>query len=245
MKKCADKPIAIAALIFFAVWLFVGLPMMYAPGEGHVHGAILGVKYGECLLFLATVVLAWTTWMLVKGAEKTAERQLRAYVLVDKATAFSANREGAIAFYGSDTGRGGQPLEIRSGYQPVAIFEFKNFGQTPAHDVEMFGNAAIVPWPLKLETLPEIDFSQNHSKQIIGPGGIRTKYDLFVEPHIITGEEYQGLTNERLAIFFFGEVRYLDAFGKRRVTRYRFFSGGQMGLRGTTLGEHDGGNSYA
>jgi hypothetical protein len=43
---------------------------------------LLGVKYGEWLLLAATVPLVWATWQLVKSVEKTAERQLRAYVVV-------------------------------------------------------------------------------------------------------------------------------------------------------------------
>jgi uncharacterized membrane protein len=66
-KPSDDRIIAIVALVALAAWLLIGLPILYLPTEGHVHGEILGVKYGEWLLFLATVVLAWTTWLLVKG----------------------------------------------------------------------------------------------------------------------------------------------------------------------------------
>jgi hypothetical protein len=244
MPRNSDEKIALVALIAFAAWLLVGLPLLYLPSQEHVHGEFLGVKYGEWLLFLATVGLAVTTWLLVKGAEKTAERQLRAYVLVDKATVFSATQEGVIVFYQADTGKGHQQMEVRADYQPMARFDFKNFGQTPAHDVEMFGNAAIVPWPLNPGTLPEIDWDQAHSRQIIGPGGIREKYEMFAQPHVVSAEEYNGLRSGTLALVFFGEVRYLDAFGENRITRYRFFTGGGMGLRGISLSEHDGGNSY-
>ena len=84
MPKNSDEKIALIALIALAAWLFVGLPLLYLPPQDHIHGEFLGVKFGEWLLVLETVALAVTTWMLVKGAEKTAERQLRAYVLVDK-----------------------------------------------------------------------------------------------------------------------------------------------------------------
>jgi hypothetical protein len=70
----------------------------------------------------------------------------------------------------------------------VATFTFKNFGQTPAHDVEMFGNVAIVPWPIREEDLPELDLGTG-SREIIGPGGIRRKIELFAQPHLITSEE--------------------------------------------------------
>jgi hypothetical protein len=54
MPKFSDEKIALVALIAFAAWLFVGLPILYLPSQEHVHGEILGVKYGEWLLFLAT-----------------------------------------------------------------------------------------------------------------------------------------------------------------------------------------------
>jgi hypothetical protein len=82
MTKFSDERIALVALVSLAAWFLVALPILYLPSEGHVHGEILGVKYGEWLLFLATVVLAWTTWLLVKGAKQPAERQLRAYIHV-------------------------------------------------------------------------------------------------------------------------------------------------------------------
>jgi hypothetical protein len=113
MTKISDCKVALFALIFFAGWLFIGLPLLYLPSQDHVHGEILGVKYGEWLLFLATAGLASATWQLVTGAEKTAERQLRAYVLVEKATVFSITREGVPAFYPADTGKGHQVMEVR------------------------------------------------------------------------------------------------------------------------------------
>jgi hypothetical protein len=82
MGKNVDEKIALVALIAFAAWLFVVLPLLYLPSQDHVHSEILGVKYGEWLLFLATAALFWATWRLVTGAEKTAERQLRAYLFV-------------------------------------------------------------------------------------------------------------------------------------------------------------------
>jgi hypothetical protein len=84
MLRNSDDKIALVALIAFAAWLLVGLPLLYLPSHEHVHGEILGVKYGEWLLFIATAALAGTTWLLVRGGEKTAKQQLRAYVTVQE-----------------------------------------------------------------------------------------------------------------------------------------------------------------
>jgi hypothetical protein len=60
------------------------------------------------LVFGATGLLWWTTRDLVRGAEDTAERQLRAYVLPEKALLVNIN----------------DPT-------PHYIFHAKNYGQTP------------------------------------------------------------------------------------------------------------------
>jgi hypothetical protein len=45
MPKMSEGKIAIGALIALAAWLLIGLPLLYLPSEGHVHGEILDVKY--------------------------------------------------------------------------------------------------------------------------------------------------------------------------------------------------------
>ena len=184
MPKNSDEKIALIALIALAAWLFVGLPLLYLPPQDHVHGEFSASKsVSGCWFSRRLRWRCWSTWMLVKGAEKTAERQLRAYVLVDKATVFSATRELVVALYPADTGKGGQRMEVQAGYQPMAHFYFKNFGQTPAHDVEMFGNAAIVPWPLMPETFPDIDWGREQSRQSLDQVG-SVKRLRFLPSHI-------------------------------------------------------------
>ena len=87
----------------------------------------------------------------------------------------------------------------------MAHFYFKNFGQTPAHDVEMFGNAEIVPWPLMPETFPDIDWGREQSRPIIGPGGVRKKIEVFTQPHLVSAEEYNGSANRHARRDFFRE----------------------------------------
>jgi hypothetical protein len=113
MQKTTDGKIALVALIAFAAWLLIVLPLLYLPGQGHSHGEILGVKYGEWLLFLATMALFWATWRLVNGAERTAERQLRAYVMIRTVTV----------------------TNLIIGGDPDAAVTIKNSGQTPASDM--------------------------------------------------------------------------------------------------------------
>src|SRR5450631_2653183 len=139
MPQCPDAKIAIVALIAFGAWPFVGLPLLYLPPQDHVPGEVLGVKYGEWLLFLATVALAVTTWLLVRGAENTAERQLRAYIFPD----------GVII------------ANIQP--SPEITVTLKNSGQTPAHDHRLWATMAVAAYPLSEEPLPPPD-EPNESK---------------------------------------------------------------------------------
>jgi hypothetical protein len=241
MPKSSDSKIAIVALIAFAAWLFIALPLIYLPNNG-IHGEFLDVKYGEWLMFVATVALVVVTWMLVIGADRNAKKQLRAYVLIERTQVVSAAAGGAIMLRDSDASHGGEPMAIQAGQQPMALITFKNFGQTPAHDVEYFGNVAVVPWPIRQEDLPTLD--GGGTSEIIGPGGTRLKQELFAQPHPLTAQEWAGLNNGTFALVFFGEIRYVDAFDQDRVTRYRVFCGGEMGVRGFQLSAHDEGTSY-
>jgi hypothetical protein len=224
MPKSSDSKIAIVGLIAFAAWLYVVLPLIYHPNN---HGEFLGVKYGEWLMFIATVALVWATWKLVKGADRNAERQLRAYVLIERALVVSAAAGGATMLRDRDASHGGEPMEIQVGHQPKAIITFKNFGRTPAHNVKYFGNVAVVPWPIRQRDLPALD--GGGTSEIIGPNGTRQKHELFPGPfRPLTAQERADLDNGTVALVFFGEIRYVDAFDKDRVTRYRVFCGGEI-----------------
>src|SRR5207253_87563 len=78
------------------------------------------------LVFVATVLLWWSNRRLVTGAEKSAERQLRAYIFVTETKILAADINGTIL---------NPPQNIRVGTRPVAILTIKNTGQTPAYDV--------------------------------------------------------------------------------------------------------------
>jgi hypothetical protein len=114
--------IAIAALVLLSIWTLIGLPLFYSSASEHAHGELLEVKYGEWLIFLATVALffataalVWATWLLASGAERTAQRQLRAYVHVTEARLQQAS----------------------VGAHPTVHASIKNAGQTPAYNVSI------------------------------------------------------------------------------------------------------------
>jgi len=76
------------------------------------------------LLMLLTAALAFFTFKLWSGAERTAKRQLRAYVMVDKAMA------------------------LDYGPRPRVQVIFRNLGQTPVHNLTIWATQDVCAYPL-------------------------------------------------------------------------------------------------
>jgi hypothetical protein len=201
MPKTPDRKIALVALIAFAAWLFIGLPLLYLPSQDHVHGEILGVKYGEWLLFLATMALFWATWRLVKGAERTAERQLRAYVHISAARAIQVG--AAINYY----------------------VEAKNFGQTPAYNVRLRYmvklREVISSEPF---SLPE---GAKASAATLAPG--TPMHDEFTPNQMLGPNQLLAIKSGSKAIYIFGVITYDDIFNTERTTKFRYMLDGEVG----------------
>jgi len=201
MLKNVDGTIALIGLVLFAVWLFVLLPLIYIPGGLHVPAEILGVKPGEWLLFLATMGLWFATWRLVSGADKNAAKQLRPYVFLSAA-------------------------EIRDPLgTPRIKIKIKNFGQTPAYGIVFWNTGILREYPL---TSPLIRTNGGSfvPKMDLGPTGM-------IETEVpwngaISQENRQALVDGRIALYFFGQIDYNDAFGKSWYTKFRFVNGGEF-----------------
>jgi hypothetical protein len=148
------------------------------------------------LLFFATVALWVSTRNLVRGAEKTAERQLRAYVFATAARV----RHFAI----------NEPVEIE-----VLI---RNTGQTPAYGVYHCMSIAMSNPPLRLD---ELDFS-DAPKGAMGPAEVSSSFAHFGPDYKLPEGSFRAVRSEKAALWVYGEIRYEDAFGKPRWTKFRF-----------------------
>jgi hypothetical protein len=165
---------------------------------------IYGVKPGEFLLFLATVGLWAATMLLVRDARKTAERQLRAYVLLNRA----------------------KIRDMAEGKIPVATVKIKNFGQTPAYALSHWAELKYAAFP----RTEDADMSDPEGMPIhhIGPGSsMRITAPL---EHELTKEQFEAVQSGSAALYLTGRTSYLDAFGESRFTEYIVFSGGPLGL---------------
>jgi hypothetical protein len=145
---------------------------------------------------------------------QTAKRQLRAYVCNDRANLVDFDQI------------------------PTVQIIIKNSGQTPAYSVVGWNAVcpAGVPLNRTLEKPDHADISRCH----LGPGQtfhFRTRLDEF--SHNLRMEIAQGTT----ALYAFGQVDYVDAFGKPRWLRWRMVFG-QPSTRDPqgTLAVHPDGN---
>jgi hypothetical protein len=165
-------------------------------GSKHAQDAeIWGVKRGEWLLFLATLGLWYATWRLVRGADKTAERQLRAYVHVGEFGWKAFRRTGAP--WGPDTGWG-------------FWLPYENFGATPARDViSHISYDTFLPFDGDLPS----DFSfapvgePGAGGGLIGPKGRIVSDLLEIESNLL-----DAAASHQTRLFVFGYVSYRDVF---------------------------------
>jgi hypothetical protein len=137
--------------------------------------------------------------------QDSAQRELRAYINVES---------GLVRFLGANR------------YQ--AEVHVKNFGQTPAHDLEMWLQVTEPQgYPLKdVETWP---VHQTRNRSILPPGAktILAEVPRSIVPSLpsnfMTGYE---IGTPQKTIFVYGELIYTDAFQQRRSTKYRLMFGG-------------------
>jgi hypothetical protein len=184
---------------------------------------------------VATFLLTIVTLGLILGAvdqQKTTRAKLRAYLLPERATVAAAGANGMAIF---------PTTQIAVGTQPIAEIRWKNYGPTPAFDVNVAGNVCLTRWPLDPTSFPALD-REAGSSQSLGPNGTTTKWEIAETPLILSNADLLQLQTGHLAFVVFGEVTYRDAFNRKHRTRYRLFTGGPAGIRGMSMFPHNEGN---
>jgi hypothetical protein len=152
------------------------------------------------LLALSTIFLWVATRDLVRGADQTAKYQLRAYIGVSLKRA----------------------PEFNVGTVPKAIFDYKNFGQTPARDVRHWARIVIEPHPSepRFEPTPfdaaRVTVNPAHNESIVISLG-----------RALTQNDVDTIRNDTARLYAHGEFWYFDIFGKEWRTEFRLMSGGQ------------------
>jgi hypothetical protein len=137
-------------------------------------------------------------------ARDTAKRQLRAYVTVN----------GVI--------RTKDPGKL-NGEGFAVLVDVKNSGQTPASDLLVWANIEIREFPL-VTCLP-LHCLENPTRVILPPDTKNLAFPTF-DRDLTTIEENAILKNHT-AVYVYGEIEYLDVFGNRHLTQFRFRCNGQ------------------
>lgn len=116
---------------------------------------------------------------------------------------------------------------------------WRNFGKTPAKDVRIFGVLELAQWPIDEMKLKPINKEDpNASRFVLGPTASRMKID---EPYNagIFDVDFTELRSGdwevpvKACLVAHGKIFYWDVFAEEeRVTDYRYYVGGNEGLRG-------------
>jgi hypothetical protein len=190
----------------------------------------------------AALILTILAIMRQTGTLKdSAQRQLRAYVMGESGTI--VNIANPIpAFLGqvfSDTGAAITNLACG----PIAYVQIKNTGQTPAFEVEHWGNICVREFPLTATLPSEINGTRTNLIRSVLGAGIPSTKTLFHGP-LLTEQQIANLRAGTAAIYVYGEIRYTDIYKKTHFTKYRLMHhvlGGAIGVS-TDLSFTEGGN---
>jgi hypothetical protein len=167
------------------------------------------VAIGTIVIAAFTVILGVATWLLsgatrdlVEGADKNAERQLRAYVL-----AFQAR----LTNFESDA--------------PTVEVVIKNSGQTPAYRVTGLTLISFRPYPLG----KPLTLSQDATKKNCGVLGPQATFSIItrLDHPPLPPEQKARVRDKKAAVYAHGRIEYTDAFDEPRWATYQYIYGGE------------------
>jgi hypothetical protein len=158
------------------------------------------------VLAFGTFLLALAMRRLVRGGERNAERQLRAYVhgLVEQHPAV----EDAMIAASPEVG--------------VLI---RNYGQTPAHDLCVSMSVGVLEYPPPREMPEAKDSIAREGKISFPPGG---EMRIFIQPSEPINAEIRRMIERsgNPRFYVWGKLTYTDAFNRKRETQFQWMYGG-------------------
>lgn len=165
------------------------------------------------VLAVSTVGLWVATIGLYISGEKTAQRELRAYVFIGHANLVDFD-------------------DI-----PIIQIMFKNSGQTPAYNLRAWNAVRLAEFPLTQElTHPgEVEISRT----ALGPG---MDLHITTPTARLTDIRRNAIRSGRAALYAFGRADYVDAFGRDRYLKWRLYYGGDAQRPDGSLAVHIEGN---
>jgi hypothetical protein len=166
----------------------------YARPDWWIAGATGALFLATTGLWIFTGLMWGATRQLVLGAKDTAQRQLRAYVCDVR----------------------GQADLIAAGKIIRIHLNFKNTGQTPAYNVEIYRDGADILPLIDVPFERRVPFAPVNT--IMAPG---SEFEVLMELTQIAPDSLSFVQNSTRAIFVWGRVIYADAFGATWHFNYR------------------------
>jgi hypothetical protein len=160
------------------------------------------VAISTVVMAIFTIALSASTYLLWKSGEKHSERELRAYVGIDSADFLESVKYGTTK----------------------AEMWVKNTGQTPAYDVLV--SASFYYCSLPLEHFPDHK-PERESKVTLFPN-CKMKVPAIMEA-MVGDENRKAIKADQAAFFFYGKIRYRDAFGNDWYTNFRYIADDKSG----------------
>jgi hypothetical protein len=231
MTGSSDGKIALVALIAFAAWLFVGLPLLYLPaGESHsLWVPTDSVGLYTLVLAVFTAVLAGVSifqGFLLLRADKTAriaadaaKRSADSAFAAERARFFIVIESHNLSSLVSNVEATGR---ILVGGEKVSIqYRFQNYGKTPGIIKELSLASAVAPSPVDPQShrLLYKDFTEH----MIGANG-STKTVTYFPERLPNGFEIQAIGKNATRFWFYGRLYYDDVFGNHQVHKFYFRS---------------------
>ena len=152
------------------------------------------------ILAIAALASTGITLWLVVGTNKTAERELRAYVFIDGGS-IDLTDGGALKY-------SPELPNIPNGVFVRVHTVFKNYGQTPAYEFMVWREIGI----LDAEKPCFAKIGKGITKDVIGPSGIAEITAL--QP--ISAADFMAVKNGTKRIYSWGRIEYVDAFKQRQ-----------------------------
>lgn len=125
-------------------------------------------------------------------------------------------------------------------HEPTAFIEIKNFGQSPAIDVETWYHTWVECFPLH-DPLPVAPNDLLKGRSVIGPGATSE----IAHPRGNALNEYsrQEIEAGRAAYYVYGKSTYIDIFGERHWSQFTLFASGKDALIKGRLASYRNGNA--
>lgn len=212
-KNSCSSPITILKVGLYEAWSFVHSHHEETIAVGTIFIAIFTVVLG-----LFTVSLAGATDKLVRGAERTERRQLRAYVGLDKLEFESAGLKDKNYMPADLT----TPGLVHKDFIAVKV---RNYGQTPAYGVTIYAYLVATDFPARL---PDEFFSLN-DVDIISMADIRptlARFLLHQNQRELSKTPLTDITvlKEAVAkkkqVYVYGRIYYRDIYDRPWRTKF-------------------------